>query len=81
MEDTLLAIRQAMRSIRIAGPSDRVYKDECMFSFASGLSEGGLYTSLQTFQSFGEAYVDLDHERTGNSLYLHRRLWEVSTLR
>eukprot|EP00177_Eucheuma_denticulatum_P007462 GFKZ01013584.1.p1 GENE.GFKZ01013584.1~~GFKZ01013584.1.p1 ORF type:complete len:858 (+),score=140.23 GFKZ01013584.1:137-2710(+) len=49
---------------------DQVYLDECMFSFDTPESPGGLYTSLKTWQSFGRDYVDKDYEKTGNQLYL-----------
>lgn len=53
-------------------PPAQVYKDECMFSFATPLSTGGLYVNLATWQAYSAAFVGLDHERTGNALYL----WE-----
>jgi hypothetical protein len=30
--------------------ADKVYRDECMFSFDTPFSEGGLYLNLSTFQ-------------------------------
>ena len=35
----------------------------------------GIYTSLNSWQCFGDAYLARDHERTGHRLYLHQR-WE-----
>jgi ubiquitin carboxyl-terminal hydrolase 5/13 len=78
-EDTLNVIRAAMRSKapRVPGPGDRVHKDECAFSFDTPLSPGGLYTNLSTWQSYGEEYVLLDHQRTNGHLYLHQRWHKV----
>ena len=45
-----------------------------MFSFDTPLSAGGLCINLNTWQAFGEEYVTLDHNRTGNRLYLQEKL-------
>lgn len=37
-------------SARVPSNSNQVYKDECMFSFTTPESEGGLYMNLQSFQ-------------------------------
>lgn len=49
-EGVLQAVRAAMRGLKVAGPHDRVYKDECAFSFDTPESPGGLYVNLTTFQ-------------------------------
>ena len=69
------AVRYAMRHKppRAPGHHDKVYKDECMFSFDNALSPGGLYINLATWQAFGADYVVQDQERSGNSLYLHEK--------
>ncbi|KAL6782136.1 hypothetical protein ACKKBF_B10800 [Auxenochlorella protothecoides x Auxenochlorella symbiontica] len=66
-------VRSAMGTVRVPGPTDKVYKDECGFSFATPDSQGGLYINLATFQAFSEEWVDLDQRRTGQVLYLHER--------
>lgn len=63
-------LRALQYNVRIPRKHDKVYKDECMFSFDTPESPGGLYTSLSTWQSFGADYVERDHARTNNSLYL-----------
>lgn len=37
-------------TLRKPAHGDRVYKDECMFSFATPLTPGGIYLNLATFQ-------------------------------
>ncbi|GAB9463897.1 Ubiquitin carboxyl-terminal hydrolase [Globisporangium polare] len=61
--------------VRVARASDRVYRDECAFSFDSALSASGLFTNLGSFTSFGAAYVPLDLARSPNApqLYLHQK--------
>merc|ERR550514_900815 len=71
LEPQLDKIRSAMRGIRVAGAYDKVFNDECLLSFDTPYSAGGLYVSLRSYQGFGADYVALDQQRTGNSLYLH----------
>jgi len=74
-EKDLDVVRAAMRSARpaIRAPSayDKVCNDECAFSFDTPYSPEGLYVSLGSFQGFGQRHVALDHQRTGNRLYVH----------
>lgn len=76
---TLQAIQECSSSARVPSHTDQVFKDECMFSFDTPLSAGGLYINLNTWQAFGQEYVALDHNRTGNRLYLqetwHKASW------
>lgn len=67
-------VQKSMSSVRVPGPRDRVFKDECMFSFDTAESPGGLFTSLTSWQSFGADYVAGDFERNGNALYL-KQVW------
>jgi hypothetical protein len=48
MSDLLSA---AVAGLRKPTVHDKVYKDECMFSFDRPESEGGLYLNLRTFQA------------------------------
>lgn len=48
-ESQLSEIRQLMHSVAVPTASDRVYKAECTFSFATRFSPGGLYINLNTF--------------------------------
>ena len=47
---TLDAVRAGMAGLSPPGHYDRVYKDECMYSFDTPESPGGLYINLNTFQ-------------------------------
>lgn len=68
-------LRATMGTVKIPTNRDRVYKDECMFSFDTPESLGGLFTSLTTWQSFGSDYLDIDFERQNNPLYL-KQVWK-----
>ena len=75
----LEAVRAAMRACppRVPGHHDKVHKDECAFSFDTPLSDMGLYINLSTWQAVSQAYVGLDHLRTGNRLYLNEHWYKV----
>lgn len=47
---TLDAVRSGMRGLRPPAHYDKVYKDECMYSFDTPESPGGLYVNLKTYQ-------------------------------
>eukprot|EP00668_Euglena_longa_P000714 GGOE01000863.1.p1 GENE.GGOE01000863.1~~GGOE01000863.1.p1 ORF type:complete len:816 (+),score=202.42 GGOE01000863.1:65-2449(+) len=48
-----------------------VYNDQCMFSFDTPFSAGGIYVNMNTHCGFGEDFVEMDHERTKCGLYVH----------
>lgn len=73
----LQQLREALPSVRVPQHHDKVYKDECAFSFHSPESEGGLFVNLSTFQSYSAKFVGLDHERTGNRVYFHQQWRKV----
>jgi hypothetical protein len=83
VEDHVLdAVRAAMRAKAPRAPTayDKVYKEECCFSFDTPLSSGGLFVNLATWQAYGADYVRLDHERSGSRLYLHEKWTKVRCL-
>jgi len=73
-EELLGLVRKQMSTVRVPAHYDRVYKDECQFSFDTPLSANGLYINLNSWQAFGQEYVDIDSKRSGQQLYLHE-LW------
>lgn len=46
-------------------------KVECVLSFDTPESPNGLFVSMENFQGYGADYVNLDHTRSGNPLYLN----------
>lgn len=54
-EHVLDAVRAGMRGLQAPGHFDKVYKDECMFSFDTPESPGGLYINLKSWQVRGQA--------------------------
>lgn len=51
LEEALLErVRAGMRGLKAPGHYDKVFKEECMYSFDTPFSPGGLYVNLKTFQ-------------------------------
>ncbi|CAG2114220.1 unnamed protein product, partial [Medioppia subpectinata] len=65
------ALKPYVHKIRIPVQNDKIYKDECVFSFDSPLSPDGLYVCLNTFLGFGRDFVELHHKKTGNAVFLN----------
>nr|CAG4639793.1 EOG090X0181 [Daphnia pulex] len=57
--------------VRKPKAGDKVFKDECVFSFDTPESETGLYVCLNTFLGYGQDYVDYHVNKTGNRIFLH----------
>ena len=81
-EASLEAVRRAMRAKapRVPTHYDRVHKEECAFSFDTAFSPAGIYINLANWQAYGHDYMQLDHQRSGNCLYLHETWKKVSKL-
>lgn len=62
-----------LSKLKVPRATDKVYKDECMFSFDNPETQTGLYVSLTSFLGFGRDFVELYHRKTGNSVFLHLR--------
>ncbi|KAL4608210.1 ubiquitin carboxyl-terminal hydrolase 13-like [Arapaima gigas] len=60
-----------MPTIRVPRTGDRVFKSECVFSYDTPESEGGLYVCMNTFLGFGREHVERHYRKTGQSVYLH----------
>lgn len=73
--DVFEQIFQAISSVNVPTRYDRVFNDECIFSFDTPESATGLYTSLSTWKSFGEPFVGFDFEKNGNPIYL-KQVWK-----
>jgi len=71
--------RALMAGIKAPQHFDKVYKDECIFTFDTPFSENGLCVNLKTYAGVAYDMVDLDHARSGGNgaLYLvqkHKRV-------
>uniref|UniRef100_A0A2S2NUA3 Ubiquitin carboxyl-terminal hydrolase n=1 Tax=Schizaphis graminum TaxID=13262 RepID=A0A2S2NUA3_SCHGA len=71
--DSILAAKQILENYdaRVPKENDRVYKDECIYSFDSPDYEKGLFICLKTFAGFGIDHVERFHRKSGCSVFLH----------
>ncbi|XP_039614528.1 ubiquitin carboxyl-terminal hydrolase 13 isoform X3 [Polypterus senegalus] len=60
-----------MPTIRVPRTGDRVFKNECAFSYDTPESEGGLYVCMNTFLGFGREHVERHYRKTGQCVYMH----------
>ncbi|XP_043255295.1 ubiquitin carboxyl-terminal hydrolase 5 [Colletes gigas] len=56
---------------RLPQKGDRVYKDECVYSFDTPDTCTGLYVSLSTFLGLGQDHVQRYYQLTKNPVFLH----------
>lgn len=70
-EEVLERVRAGMRGLTPATTYDKVYNDECVYSFDTPRSPGGLYVSLRSFLGFGAQHVRAESFQSGTSLYVH----------
>eukprot|EP01035_Chromulina_nebulosa_P019934 gene19934-25897_t len=77
MSNALQAIRSQLSKLKIPSQHDSVYKDECVVSFDSPFSDGGLYVNLITLLGYGEHYYLLDSKKTNNKLYLYEKWYQI----
>lgn len=72
-------IKSNSERIKTPGPNDKVYKDECFFSFDSPESETGLYVCLNRWIGVGKKFLNKYSNRTDNKIFLHiKRTKKVS---
>lgn len=81
MTSTLESVRPILRAeiskLRVPAPSDKVFKDECVYSFDSPFSDSGLYVNMATYQGVGALHLKRDTQKTGSKLYLHQKWHQV----
>lgn len=66
-------LEQYLNNIRIPKSGDKVYKDECVYSFDNPECETGLYVSLFSFIGLGHEYLEKYYNKTGDAVFLHIR--------
>jgi len=73
-------VRSLMAGVKVPQHYDKVYKDECVFTFDTPFSEGGLCVSLASWQGFAADMLELDVQRRGGAggLYLVQKFTRVA---
>lgn len=62
-----------LNEVRMPSTVDKIYKDECIFSYDTPDSPDGLFVCMRTFWGFSKTFVQLFHQQTKNSVFLHLR--------
>lgn len=70
-------IKNYSNEVRNVNINDKIYKDECVYSFDNPESEHGLFVCLKTLVAVGRDHLTLHFDKTQSHLYLniktHRR--------
>ncbi|CAG5125346.1 unnamed protein product [Candidula unifasciata] len=61
------------RQVKSPLGGEKVYKDECAFSFDNPESPDGLYICMNTFLGLGKRYLQQYFEKTGHGVFLNIR--------
>jgi len=64
-------IKENLSRIKVPGVGDKVFKDECFYSFDSPESPTGLYVCLNRWLGVGERFLSRYSNRTDNKVFLH----------
>ena len=64
-------IKNNLDRVKTPGPGDKVFKDECFFSFDSPECERGLYVCLNRWIGVGLKHLTRYSNRTDNKIFLH----------
>ncbi|CAF0873810.1 unnamed protein product [Rotaria sp. Silwood1] len=60
------------KNVRVPGPNDNIYKDECLYSFDNPESENGLYICMSTFRGLGKDHLERHcNNNPGKNVFLH----------
>ncbi|KAL3861427.1 hypothetical protein ACJMK2_007461 [Sinanodonta woodiana] len=65
------ALKPHLLKIKVPLGGEKVYKDECTYSFDNPESPDGLYVCMNQFIGLGKKYVELYSKKTGNSVFLN----------
>ncbi|XP_064598849.1 ubiquitin carboxyl-terminal hydrolase 5-like [Liolophura sinensis] len=63
--------------IRVPQGGQKVYKDECAYSFDTPESENGLYICMSTFLGLGKKHVERHYRKTASSCAVYLRIKRV----
>lgn len=68
-------LKKRLLTIKAPLGDEKVYKDECAFSFDNPESETGLYVCMNSFLGLGKRFLEPYYAKTGNGVFLHIRRW------
>jgi ubiquitin carboxyl-terminal hydrolase 5/13 len=77
ISSVLPVIRGELSKLKIPGTHDKVYNDECMFSFDSPFSDTGLYVNMSTLFGYGADYYLADAVKSNCRLYVYEKWTQI----
>ncbi|CAD7923842.1 unnamed protein product [Amoebophrya sp. A120] len=77
-DDIMGKVRHGMKQIKVPTAGNKVYKDECCYSFDNPYSPTGLYVNLSTWFGCGKRFLETDAARSdNNTLYLKLKYTKI----
>lgn len=70
-------LRSEMSKFRIPTIHDKVYKDECVFSYDTPYSSNGIYINLSTLLGYGKDYLEYDVKTNNGKVYLQLQYEQI----
>ncbi|CAL1686614.1 unnamed protein product [Lasius platythorax] len=67
----LITLTKHLNTINVPRRGDKIYKEECVYSFDTPDSPTGLYVSLTSFLGLGQEHVMWYYDKTSYPVYLH----------
>ncbi|XP_065200121.1 ubiquitin carboxyl-terminal hydrolase 5 isoform X1 [Planococcus citri] len=77
MDNHIELLKTHISSINVPQPNDKVYKDECVYSFDSPFTDTGLYVCMKTFYGLGKEHLERHHRKTGSCVYVHMKYEKI----
>jgi ubiquitin carboxyl-terminal hydrolase 5/13 len=75
MSDLHSLVSKYAGQARIAREHDKVYKDECVYTFDTAESNDGLFICLNTFIAVSKPYLPIHYAKNHTNLYLHMKIY------
>ena len=70
-------IRNHLSRVKIPSLQDKVYKDECIYSFDNPFCNEGLYVSLTSWLGYGKEYIANAINNGNQKIFLHEKWHQI----
>jgi ubiquitin carboxyl-terminal hydrolase 5/13 len=74
-------IEKYSKEVLVATQNDKVYKDECVYSYDTSESENGVFVCLRTFICVSKEMLPVHFSKTQSHLYLNIKTWRKEVCR
>lgn len=80
MTDIRELLEKYSNEVKIASASDKVYKDECVYTYDTPESENGIFVCLKSFIGVSKSALPLHFQKTQSHLYLKMKTFRREKL-